>query len=270
MKKNIKKLSIIEQNYFTNMVKKVKDSGATLVICQWGFDDEANHLLMQNDLPSVRWVGGVEIELIAIATGGRIIPRFEEISEDKLGNAGYVHEVSFGTTKDKMLFIENCKNSKAVTIFIRGGNKMIIEEAKRSIHDSLCVVRNLIRDNRVVYGGGSAELSCSLKINEEVEKINNVEQYSIQAFADALENIPATLAENSGLDPIENVSEIKIQQIKEKNPHLGIDCLGKGTSDMKKQGVFETLIGKQSQLKLATQVVKMILKIDDLITPNDF
>jgi len=172
--------------------------------------------------------------------------------------------------KIKCYLLKNCKNSKAVTIFIRGGNKMIIEEAKRSIHDSLCVVRNLIRDNRVVYGGGSAELSCSLKINEEVEKINNVEQYSIQAFADALENIPATLAENSGLDPIENVSEIKIQQIKEKNPHLGIDCLGKGTSDMKKQGVFETLIGKQSQLKLATQVVKMILKIDDLITPNDF
>jgi T-complex protein 1 subunit epsilon len=221
---------------------------------------------MKNELPAVRWVGGVEIELIAIATGGRIIPRFEEITEEKLGNAGYVHEVSFGTTKDRMLFIENCKNSKAVTIFIRGGNKMIIEEAKRSIHDSLCVVRNLIRDNRVVYGGGSCEISCAIKIQEEIEKVSTVEQYAIQAFADALETIPATLAENSGLDPIENLYEIKKAQIKDKNPFLGVDCLGKETNDMKKQGVYETLIGKQSQLKLATQVVKMILKIDDLIT----
>merc|ERR1719321_1151045 len=127
------------------MVQKVKDSGANVVLCQWGFDDEANHLLMHNKLPAVRWVGGVEIELLAIATGARIVPRFEELTAEKLGRAGNVREVSFGTTKDRMLFVERCSNSKAVTIFIRGGNKMIIEEAKRSIHDALCMVRNLIR-----------------------------------------------------------------------------------------------------------------------------
>merc|ERR1719324_1131480 len=121
-----------EQQYFTDMVKLCKDSGATLVICQWGFDDEANHLLMSNDLPAVRWVGGVEIELLAMATGARIVPRFSELSADKLGNAQKVKEVSFGTTKDKMLVIEGCKNSKAVTIFVRGGNKMVIDEIKRS------------------------------------------------------------------------------------------------------------------------------------------
>merc|ERR1719265_343636 len=112
---------------FVDMVKKVKDTGANLVICQWGFDDEANHLLMQNDLPAVRWVGGPEIELIAIATNGRIVPRFEELSADKLGTAGLVRELNFGTTKEKMLVIEECANSKAVTIFLRGGTKMIIE-----------------------------------------------------------------------------------------------------------------------------------------------
>merc|ERR1719213_1034117 len=137
------------------MVKQVKDAGTSLAICQWGFDDEANHLLLQNELPAVRWVGGVELELIAIATGGRIVPRFSELSEDKLGTAGLVRELSFGTTKDKMLVIDECANSKAVTIFLRGGTKMIIEEAKRSMHDALCVVRNLVRDNRVVYGGGT-------------------------------------------------------------------------------------------------------------------
>ena len=103
----------------------MKDSGAGLAICQWGFDDEANHLLLQRELPAVRWVGGPEIELIAIATGGRIVPRFEELSPEKLGCAGVVKELSFGTTKDRMLVIEECPNSKAVTIFIRGGNKMV-------------------------------------------------------------------------------------------------------------------------------------------------
>merc|ERR1712172_195552 len=130
-----------EQDYFKEMVQLCKDSGANLVICQWGFDDEANHLLLQNELPAVRWVGGVEIEHIAIATGGRIVPRFQELSAYKLGTAGLVRELNFGTTKEKMLVIEECANSKAVTIFLRGGTKMIIEEAKRSMHDALCVVR---------------------------------------------------------------------------------------------------------------------------------
>ena len=105
-------LRATEKKYFTDMVQQCKDSGATLIICQWGFDDEANHLLMANDLPAVRWVGGVEIELIAMATGARIVPRFQELSADKLGKAGSVRELVFGTTKDKMLVIEGCENSK--------------------------------------------------------------------------------------------------------------------------------------------------------------
>merc|ERR1740128_529104 len=140
-----KKLREYEKETFEKMVKEVKAAGANLAICQWGFDDEANHLLLQRELPAVRWVDGPEIELIAIATGGRIVPRFEELTADKLGVAGLVRELSFGTTKDRMLVIEECKNSKAVTIFLRGGTKMIIEEAKRSMHDALCVVRNLGR-----------------------------------------------------------------------------------------------------------------------------
>lgn len=114
-----------EQDKFAEMVAQVKDCGANLVICQWGFDDEANHLLMQNALPAVRWVGGPEIELIAIATNGRIVPRFAELSSEKLGTAGLVREVAFGTTKDRMLIIEECANSRAVTCFVRGGNKMV-------------------------------------------------------------------------------------------------------------------------------------------------
>merc|ERR1711977_562499 len=114
-------LAAAEQAYFADMVQKVKDTGANLVICQWGFDDEANHLLMQNKLPAVRWVGGLEIELIAIATGGRIVPRFQELTADKLGAAGMVKEVTFGTERETMLVIQDCQNSKTCTLLVRGG-----------------------------------------------------------------------------------------------------------------------------------------------------
>ena len=183
-----------ERMYFVEMVQKCKDAGATLVLCQWGFDDEANHLLLQNHLPAVRWVGGVEIELIAIATGARIVPRFEELSPDKLGYAGLVREVAFGTTKDRMMYIEGCKNSKAVTVFVRGGNKMVVEEGKRSLHDAMCVARNLIKDNRIVYGGGAAEVACSIAVSEFADQQTGIEQYAIRAFADALDDIPMALS----------------------------------------------------------------------------
>lgn len=264
-----KALQQYEQEKFTQMVNQVKGAGANLVICQWGFDDEANHLLLQKELPAVRWVGGPEIELIAIATGGRIVPRFEELTTDKLGQAGLVRELSFGTTKDHMLVIEECKNSRAVTIFIRGGNKMIVEEAKRSIHDALCVVRNLVQDSRVVYGGGAAEVSCAIATSTEADKISSLEQYAFRAFSDALESIPLALAENSGQSPIHTLTEVKARQIQENNPALGIDCMLNGTNDMKKQNVIETLHSKKQQIVLATQLVKMILKIDDVRSPND-
>ncbi|XP_053212879.1 T-complex protein 1 subunit epsilon-like [Panonychus citri] len=257
-----------EQEKFDDMVKRVKDSGATLVICQWGFDDEANHLLLQRELPAIRWVGGPEIELIAIATNGRIVPRFEELTPDKLGSAGLVRELTFGTTKDRMLVIEKCPNTRAVTIFIRGGNKMIVDEAKRSLHDAICVVRNLVRDNRVVYGGGAAEISCSLAVAEQANKVPTIEQYALRAFSDALDSIPLALAENSGLSAIDVVTDLKARQKAEKNPWLGIDCLNKGTNDMKVQNVIETLTSKKQQISLATQLVKMILKIDDVRKPD--
>merc|ERR1712227_1088793 len=239
-----KKLREYEKEKFDEMVKQVKDAGATLAICQWGFDDEANHLLLQRELPAVRWVGGPEIELIAIATGGRIVPRFQELSTDKLGWAGLVREISFGTTKDKMLVIEECKNSKAVTIFLRGGTKMIIEEAKRSMHDALCAVRNLVRDSRVVYGGGASEITCALAVSREADKIKTIEQYAFRAFSDALESIPIALAKNSGLDPIQTLTQIKAKQVAQNNPALGVNCNDKTTNDMKEQHVIEALHSK--------------------------
>ncbi len=254
-----------ERAYFVDMVQKVKASGANLVICQWGFDDEANHLLLQHQLPAVRWVGGVELELIAIATGARIVPRFSELSADKLGRAGRVRELEFGTTKEHALVIEQCPVSKAVTIFVRGGNKMVVEEAKRCIHDALCVTRNMLRDSRVVYGGGAIEVACALEVARAADQIASLEQYAVRAFADALEAVPTALAENSGLPPIDTLAALKAAQVKTGHAHLGVDCLQRGTNDMRAQHVVDPLIGKIQQFRLATQVVKMILKIDEVI-----
>ena len=241
-----KKLQNYESNKFTEMIEQIKETGANVVICQWGFDDEANHLLLTNKLPAVRWVGGPEIELIAIATNGRIVPRFEDLSAEKLGSAGIVRELTFGTTRDKMLVIEECANTRAVTVFVRGSNKMIIDEAKRSLHDALCVVRNLVRDNRIVYGGGAAEVACSLAVEDAAVKVSTIErewgtatyilqspgieQYAMRAFADALDAVPMALAENSGLSPIETLANIKSRQAKEKNFRLGVDCMQTGSN----------------------------------------
>jgi T-complex protein 1 subunit epsilon len=262
------KLHEIEQKYFTDMVQRLKDSGCTLAICQWGFDDEANHLLYQNGLPAVRWVGGVELELIAIATGGRIVPRFEELSAEKLGKAGTVKEVTFGTERDTMLVIQDCANSKAVTLLVRGGNQMVVDEAKRCLHDSMCCVRNLIRDSRVVPGGGASELAAALAVSKAADQVPTVEQYAMRAFADALDDVPIALAENSGLSSIAHVADAKAAQI-EKGPFHGVDCMQKGTTDMFQQEVHETLASKVQQFRLATQVVKMILKIDDVVDSSN-
>lgn len=264
-----KKLYENEQKYFRDQIKLLKGCGANLVICQWGFDDEANHLLYQNQLPAVRWVGGVELELIAIATGGRIVPRFEELTADKLGKAGTVKELTFGTTKEQMLVIEDCANSKAVTVLVRGGNQMVVDEAKRCLHDANCCVRNLIRDPRIVPGGGASEMAASLAVQAAADTEQSLEQYSMRAFAAALDVIPMALAENSGLSAIGQMAAMKAKQQSSGNAWHGIDCMHTGETDMGLQNVYESRASKVNQLRLATQVVKMILKIDDVITPND-
>jgi len=262
-----------EESYFIEMVDLVKKSGANIVMCQWGFDDEANHLLLQNALPSVRWVSGTDIELLAIATGARIIPRFQEITPEKLGKCGLVKEIEFGTTNQRMLQIEELNSgsneSKSVTILIRGSSKMVVDEAKRSIHDGLCVIRNLIKDNKIIVGGGASELACAIHLKNRADEMPGIEQYAIRHFAEALEQIPMALADNSGLNPLATLAEAKHKQISEGSHKFGVDCLGAKISNMEDLNVFETLLSKKQQLNLATQVVKMILKIDDVIETDE-
>ncbi len=263
------KLQKYERATFLSMVQQVKAAGANLVVCQWGFDDEANHLLLQEDLPAIRWVGGSEIELVAVATAGNIVARFGDLTSAKLGTAGSVREVPLGTTKDRLIFIEKCANSRAVTVLVRGGNQMIVEEAKRALHDALCAVRNVLRDGRIVYGGGAAEISCSLAVAASADRISTVEQYAVRAFATALEATPSALAANSGMSPIDAVAACKASQQAQRSSRLGIDCNNKGTMDMHIQMVTDPLISKRQQFLLATQLVRMILKIDDVISQVD-
>jgi len=263
-----KRLHETEQEYFRTMIDHIKRAGANLAICQWGFDDEANHLLFQRELPAVRWVGGVELELIAIATGGRIVPRFEELTAEKLGRAGMVKEIGLGTMDETMLVIEGCANTKAVTILVRSGNQIALDEAKRCIHDANCGVRNLIRDPRIVPGGGGSEIAASLAVYEAADHCGTVDQYSMRGFAEALDAIPSALAENSGLNTIGSMAEVKAKHQNLGESWHGIDCMDAGTTDMFAQNVYESCASKINQLRLATQVVKMILKIDDVISQD--
>lgn len=155
--------------------------------------------------------------MLAIATGARIVPRFEELSKDKLGFAKNVKQLHLGTTNDSMIQISECKNTKAVTIVARGANKIIVDEVIRCIHDALCTVRNLIKSPKIVFGGGSIELACGIVLEELADKEETLEHYAIRAFAESLENIATSLAKNSGLNPIETVANLKKEQKKTGN-----------------------------------------------------
>lgn len=263
--KDYEELHQQEQQYFKDQVERLNAAGATAVMCQWGFDDEANYLLYNHNLPAVRWVLGGDIEKLAITTGAHIIQRFEDIAPEKLGKAKEIKEISFGTSCEHMLLIEGASDEKCVTLLIRGGNKLMISEAERSIHDALCVARNLIRDNKIVYGGGATEIAAAIAIRNAADKDNTIYQYAMRAFANALEGIPQALAANSGYNPIETVEAIKKQQLQTGKTSLGVDAIFAGTNDMKVQKVIETAHGKTEQFRLATQIAKMVLKIDDVI-----
>ncbi|KAK6089770.1 hypothetical protein P3W45_001272 [Vairimorpha bombi] len=263
-----RELQKYETETFLEMIKYLKDAKVDLVMCQWGFDDEANSLLMENNLPAIRWVGGNDLDLIAVHVNGNIISRFEDLKTEDLGTAN-VKEVSMGTENEKIVIIENSNQKKTVTIIVKGGNDMIIEEAKRSLQDGMFAVRNVLINDKIVYGGGSAEISMSLFLESESKKYSGEEEECIIAFSRALEEIPMILAKNSGLDSLELLTRLRKRQIETKNNYLGIDCLGNNEDNMKKLNIFDTLGSKVRQLQMATQLVSMILKINDIIVSDN-
>jgi len=263
-----KSLEMYEKQKFEEMIETLKRCKVDVVLCQFGFDDEATSLLMQNNIMAVRWVGGNDLGLISLHVNGSIIARFEDLREEYLGIAD-VKEESLGTENEKIITIESPSKNRAVTILVRGSTEYVIEEAKRSIRDALCAIRNVIDDGRIVYGGGSCELALSIHLDKLVKSYSSEDEAALQAFSRALLEIPLVLSKNSGFDPADYVEKLREMHLSGGDPHIGVDCLETGEKNMKKAGIFETLKSKVRQLKMATNLVTSILKINDVISTKN-
>jgi archaeal chaperonin len=251
-----------EEQMLRTMVDKITQAGANVVICQKGIDDMVQHFLSRKGLLAIRRAKKSDIEMLAKATGARIITKLDDITSADLGYAALVEERKIGD--DKMTFVEGCKHPRAVTLLIRGGTQRMISEAERSIHDALCVVRDVIQEPRVVAGGGSPELEMARVLKTYADTLPGREQLAVRAYAEALEAIAITLAENAGLDPIDVLSELRSRH--EKGEKMaGIEVLSGKVQNMSEIGVFEPIIVKKQIIKSATEAASMILKIDDMI-----
>ena len=251
-----------EESMLKDMVEKVAKTGANVIVAQKGIDDLVQHFLARKQILAVRRVKKSDMEKLAKATGGKIITNLDDISPKDLGYAELVEERKIGD--DKMTFIEGCKNPKSVAILIRGGTERIVAEAERSIHDALCVARDVVREPKVVAGGGSPELEVAKALREYAQTLPGREQLAVSAYAEAMESIPLTLSENAGLDPIDIISELRARHEKGE-VWAGVDVLEGKPKNLEKVGVFEPLAVKKQIIKSATEAATMILKIDDVI-----
>jgi chaperonin GroEL (HSP60 family) len=251
-----------EEKLLRGMVDKISGSGANVVICQKGIDDVAQHFLSKKGVLAVRRASEKDMEKLSKATGGKVVTNIDDLSAGDLGPATLVEERKI--SDDKMTFIEGCKNPRALSILIRGGTERIVDEAERSIHDALCVVRDVIREPRVVAGGGSVEVELASQLRRYSEQFSGKEQLAIQAYAESLEVIPMALAENAGLDPIDILVELRARHQKGEK-WSGVGVMEGEVRDMAKLNVYEPLAVKQQILKSASEAASMILRIDDVI-----
>ncbi|MEM2461458.1 MAG: thermosome subunit beta, partial [Archaeoglobaceae archaeon] len=251
-----------EERMLKEMVDKIAAAGANVVFCQKGIDDLAQYYLAKAGILAVRRVKKSDIEKIAKATGARILTDLREISPSDLGEAELVEERKVGD--EKMVFIEGCKNPKAVTILVRGGTEHVVDEIARGIEDGIRVVGCAIEDGKVVAGAGAPEMELSLRLKQWAPSVGGREQLAIEAFASALEVIPRTLAENAGIDPIDVIVNLKSAHEKGEK-YAGVDVETGKVVDMKERGVIEPLRVKTQAIQSATEVAVMILRVDDVI-----
>ena len=246
-----------------NMVNKIKASGANVVLCQKGIDDMVQHFLAKESIMAVRRIKQSDMEKLARATGGRVITNLDDLKSQDLGSAGLVEERKFG--EDKMVFIEGCKDPKAVGILIRGGLERLVDEVERALKDSLHVVADIVKKNKIVAGGGSIEMEVSKRLKEHATKVGGREQLAVEAFAEAVETIPKILAENAGLDPIDIMVALRSSHEKPDGLWMGVDVVTGKPVDMMKQGVIEPVVVKEQAIKSAVEAASMILRVDDII-----
>jgi thermosome len=251
-----------EEDMLRDMVDKIVKAGANVVLCEKGVDDMAQHFLARKGIMAVRRNKKSDMEKLAKATGAKIVTNLDALAADDLGYAALVEERKIGD--DKMTFIEGCKHPKAVTILIRGGTQRIVDEAERSVHDALCVVRDVVEEPKLVAGGGAPELEVSRALRKYADTLPGREQLAVRAFAEAVEAIPVILTENAGLDPIDTLSDLRSRHEKGEM-WAGIEVIAGKVQDMFKAGVIEPLAVKKQIIKSATEASTMILKIDDVI-----
>ena len=251
-----------ENRMLKEMVTKLHNAGTNVLICQKGIDDISQHYLAKHGILAVRRVKESDMTKLAKATGGRITTNLDDITEKDLGHADLVQQKKIET--DKWVFIEGCKNPHSVTILIRGGSQRVVDEVDRSIHDSLMVVKDVIETPSIVTGGGSAEAYLAGQLNEYADSFDGREQLAIKQYAEALESIPLTIAENAGMDPIDTIISLRAKQNSGKKGS-GINAREGKIGDMNSLSILEPLVVKEQIIKSATETACMILRIDDVI-----
>ncbi len=252
-----------ESSMLQEMVGRLAKTGANVVLCQTGIDDVAQHFLAKAGILAVRRIKASDMQKLEKATGARIVTTLTDLTASELGTAKMVEERKIG--EDKMVFIEGCKNPKAVSIIIRASSERLLDEIERSLHDALFVIKDIVKDNNIVAGGGSIEEEVSQKLRTYATKIGGREQLAIERFANSLEVIPTTLAENAGLNIIDMLVEIRSAHEKTKGRWMGVNAYTGKVTDMMKEGVIEPLSVKVQAIKSAVEAASMILRIDDVI-----
>jgi thermosome len=252
-----------EEDMLKAMVEKIVASGANVVVCQKGIDDMVQHFLARKGVLAVQRVKESDIKKLGMATGGKPVTNLEGLSNSDLGFAELVEERKIGD--DKMTFVEGCKNPRSVSILIRGSDKRFLDEAERSVHDALCVVRDVVQAPKIVAGGGAPEMEVARALRGYAETLPGREQLAVRSFGEAMEIVPLTLGENAGLDPVDLLLELRTRHEKGEK-WAGVDVFEGKIKDMRDLEVYEPLAVKKQIIKSATEAATMILRIDDVIS----
>jgi thermosome len=252
-----------KENILRDMVEKITAVGANVVICQKGIDDVAQHYLAKKGIMAVRRVKRSDMEKLERATGGRIVSNIEDLTERDLGECALVEERKVG--EDKMVFVEKCKNPRAVSIVLRAGLERLVDEAERSLRDALSAVADIFRLPKVVYGAGAFEIELAKYIRDYANKVGGKEGLAVETFAKALEGVVETLVVNAGLDPVDMLMKLRAEHMKSDGKWAGVDVFTGNIIDSKQLGVVEPLLVKLSALKAGTEAATLILRIDDVI-----
>ena len=252
-----------ENRMLKEMVEKLHQVGANVLICQKGIDDIAQHFLSKHGILAVRRVKESDMTKLTKATGGRITTNLDDITANDLGSADIVKQKK--VESDKWVFIEGCRDPHSVTVLIRGGSQRVVDEVDRSIHDALMVVKDVIETPFIVAGGGSPEAYLSSQLKEWADTFEGREQLAIKQYAESLESIPLTIAENAGMDPIDTIISLRAKQASGKKS-IGINAKEGKIGDMYSLDIVEPLVVKEQIIKSATETACMILRIDDVIS----